>query len=150
MAKLYFYYSAMNAGKTTKLLQNNFNYIERGMKTVLYTFAGDNRYGTAKITSRIGLSSDANVFDSNTKLFNEISELSNSNNEKIACLYRIKMLIAVIITGKGQKCIMHRILCRRNITQNLIRIVIHKVLIGLIDFFKALSVMGIVDHSHID
>ncbi len=86
MAKLYFYYSAMNAGKTTKLLQNNFNYIERGMKTVLYTFAGDNRYGTAKITSRIGLSSDANVFDSNTKLFNEISELSNSNNEKIACI----------------------------------------------------------------
>ncbi|MBQ9441156.1 MAG: thymidine kinase [Alphaproteobacteria bacterium] len=86
MAKLYFYYSAMNAGKTTKLLQNNFNYIERGMKTVLYTFVGDNRYGTAKITSRIGLSSDANVFDSNTKLFDEISKLSNSSNEKIACI----------------------------------------------------------------
>ena len=86
MAKLYFYYSAMNAGKTTKLLQNNFNYIERGMKTLLYTFAGDNRYGTAKITSRIGLSADANVFDNNTQLFEEINKIINNNNEKIACI----------------------------------------------------------------
>lgn len=86
MAKLYFYYSAMNAGKTTKLLQNNFNYIERGMKTILYTFAGDKRYGTAKITSRIGLSSDANTFDSNTKLFEEVNELINSSNDEIACI----------------------------------------------------------------
>ncbi|MDR2075023.1 MAG: thymidine kinase, partial [Holosporales bacterium] len=38
MAKLYFYYSAMNAGKTTRLLQSNFNYIERGIDTLLYTF----------------------------------------------------------------------------------------------------------------
>lgn len=83
MAKLYFYYSAMNAGKTTKLLQNNFNYIERGMKTVLYTFAGDNRYGIAKITSRIGLSEKANIFDSNTKLFEEINNLLSNNNEKM-------------------------------------------------------------------
>lgn len=86
MAKLYFYYSAMNAGKTTKLLQNNFNYIERGMKTLLYTFAGDNRYGIAKITSRIGLSANANTFDSNTQLFEEINKLINSSNEKIACI----------------------------------------------------------------
>ena len=86
MAKLYFYYSAMNAGKTTKLLQNNFNYMERGMKTLLYTFAGDDRYGVAKITSRIGLSSDANTFDSNTELFNEISKLVDSSNKKIACI----------------------------------------------------------------
>lgn len=86
MAKLYFYYSAMNAGKTTKLLQNNFNYIERGMKTLLYTFAGDNRYGVAKITSRIGLSSEANVFNNNTKLFDEITTFINNSNEKIACI----------------------------------------------------------------
>lgn len=86
MAKLYFYYSAMNAGKTTKLLQNNFNYLERGMKTLLYTFAGDNRYGKAKITSRIGLSYDANVFDNNTKLFDEISSITNNSNEKISCI----------------------------------------------------------------
>ena len=76
----------MNAGKTTKLLQNNFNYIERGMQTVLYTFAGDTRYGKAKITSRIGLSQDANVFDKNTKLFKEINEIINNNNNKIACI----------------------------------------------------------------
>ena len=86
MAKLYFYYSAMNAGKTTKLLQNNFNYIERGMKTLLYTFYGDNRYGVAKITSRIGLSADANVFDNDTQLFEEITKLIDNNNEKIACI----------------------------------------------------------------
>lgn len=86
MAKLYFYYSAMNAGKTTKLLQNNFNYMERGMKTLLYTFAGDDRYGVAKITSRIGLSADANTFDSNTKLFEEISKVIDNNSEKIACI----------------------------------------------------------------
>ena len=85
MAKLYFYYSAMNAGKTTKLLQNNFNYIERGMKTILYTFAGDDRYGVAKITSRIGLSADSNVFDSNTNIFEEINNKLN-NDDKIACV----------------------------------------------------------------
>ena len=82
MAKLYFYYSSMNAGKTTKLLQSNFNYLERGLKTLLYTFAGDNRFGRPKIVSRIGLESEALLFDNSTKLFDDISK-----NRNIACVF---------------------------------------------------------------
>ena len=55
MAKLYFYYAAMNAGKTTKLLQSSFNYKERGMDTILYTYKFDNRFGESKVASRIGI-----------------------------------------------------------------------------------------------
>lgn len=62
MAKLHFYYSAMNAGKTTTLLQASFNYRERGMETLLFTPAFDNRFGHGKITSRIGLESGAVPF----------------------------------------------------------------------------------------
>ncbi|MDR0630663.1 MAG: thymidine kinase [Holosporales bacterium] len=79
LAKLYFYYSAMNAGKTTKLLQSSFNYIERGMKTILYTFKGDNRSGTSMISSRIGLSEVSDVFDANTNLFDEVSKKITQN-----------------------------------------------------------------------
>jgi thymidine kinase len=69
MAKLYFYYSAMNAGKTTTLLQSEYNYRERGMNTLLLTPAFDNRYGQGKITSRIGLQSDAILFYPESNLF---------------------------------------------------------------------------------
>ena len=69
MAKLHFYYSAMNAGKTTTLLQAAFNYLERGMETLLFTPAFDNRYGTGKITSRIGLEAEAVPFSNEFDLF---------------------------------------------------------------------------------
>ena len=62
MAKLYFYYSAMNAGKSTVLLQSSHNYHERGMKTLLLTPAINQRDGMGKIASRIGLSKDAQSF----------------------------------------------------------------------------------------
>ncbi len=62
MAKLYFYYSSMNAGKSTALLQSSYNYRERGMRTVVLTPELDNRYGVGKVTSRIGIESDAVVF----------------------------------------------------------------------------------------
>lgn len=68
MAKLYFYYSSMNAGKSTTLLQSSFNYQERGMETMLWTAALDNRYATGLITSRIGLDAEANLFDPETDL----------------------------------------------------------------------------------
>jgi len=55
MAKLYFYYSAMNAGKTTTLLQSAYNYHERGMRTLILTPALDNRFGDGVVASRIGL-----------------------------------------------------------------------------------------------
>lgn len=63
MAKLYFYYSAMNAGKSATLLQSNHNYLSNGMRTALFTPRLDNRYGQGKITSRIGLQADALAFD---------------------------------------------------------------------------------------
>ncbi|GLQ98593.1 thymidine kinase [Dyella mobilis] len=62
MAKLYFYYSAMNAGKTTNLLQSAYNYYERGMRTLILTPALDNRYGEGIVASRIGLKSHAQRF----------------------------------------------------------------------------------------
>ncbi len=63
MAQLYFYYSAMNAGKSTSLLQSAYNYQERGMTVALFTAAIDDRFGVGKISSRIGLSMDAQIFD---------------------------------------------------------------------------------------
>jgi len=62
MAKTYFYYSAMNAGKSTVLLQSSYNYRERGMHTVLFTPDIDTRGGPGRISSRIGLSAEAIAF----------------------------------------------------------------------------------------
>ncbi|WP_085908146.1 thymidine kinase [Kiloniella majae] len=62
MAKLYFYYSSMNAGKSTVLLQSSYNYQERGMGTLLFTAALDDRYGKGKISSRIGLQAEALIY----------------------------------------------------------------------------------------
>lgn len=65
MAKLFFYYSTMNAGKSTSLLQASYNYAERGMQTMLFTARLDNRAG-GRIASRIGFGSDAHHFDADT------------------------------------------------------------------------------------
>ncbi|MCF6808613.1 thymidine kinase [Thiotrichales bacterium 19S9-12] len=79
MAKLYFYYSSMNAGKSTILLQSDYNYRERGMNTLLLTPKIDNRAGQHKIGSRIGLEADAISFNSDTNLY-QITQLENQNN----------------------------------------------------------------------
>ena len=68
MAKLYFYYAAMNAGKSSTLLQAAFNYAERGMATMLFTAGIDAREGHGRIGSRIGLGADAVPFDGATDL----------------------------------------------------------------------------------
>ncbi|MCK7594430.1 thymidine kinase [Pseudomarimonas salicorniae] len=68
MAKLYFYYSAMNAGKTTTLLQSAHNYRERGMRTLLLTPRLDNRFGEGVVASRIGLRSEGRVFGQDSDL----------------------------------------------------------------------------------
>ena len=72
LAKLYFYYSAMNAGKSTTLLQSNYNYLERDMRTLLFTPSIDTRFGYGQITSRIGLNAQAISFDAEFNLFNTI------------------------------------------------------------------------------
>lgn len=69
MAKLYFYYSAMNAGKTTTLLQSAHNYRERGMRVAVLTPRLDNRAGSGTVASRIGLRADAIAFDRDQDLF---------------------------------------------------------------------------------
>lgn len=73
MAKLYFYYSAMNAGKSTTLLQSSFNYQERGMNTLLLTAALDDRYETGAINSRLGIDSAAIAFNRNMDLFSYVA-----------------------------------------------------------------------------
>ena len=72
MAKLYFDYAAMNAGKSTVLLQADFNYRERGMETMLFTAAVHNRSGFGIVDSRIGLQKQANTFDADTDIRAEV------------------------------------------------------------------------------
>src|SRR5258705_9874974 len=72
MAKLYFYYAAMNAGKSTTLIQADFNYRERGMETMLWTAALDNRSGAGTIGSRIALSAAAHLYVDALNLFDAI------------------------------------------------------------------------------
>lgn len=85
MAKLYFYYSAMNAGKTTTLLQSSYNYNERGMRTLLFMASFDLRYGEkGKIISRIGLNSDAVTFDSEFSFYDFVEE--EHKKERLHCI----------------------------------------------------------------
>jgi len=74
MAKLYFYYSSMNAGKSTSLLQSSYNYQERGMDTLILAPSLDNRYGQEKVTSRIGLEAAALPFSESDNLLNVIRQ----------------------------------------------------------------------------
>ncbi|CAH8195082.1 thymidine/deoxyuridine kinase [Vibrio aestuarianus] len=76
LAQMYFYYSAMNAGKSTTLLQSSFNYQERGMTPVIFTAAIDDRFGVGKVSSRIGLESDAQLFHAESNLYQEIEALN--------------------------------------------------------------------------
>lgn len=83
MAKLYFHYSTMNAGKSTLLLQASYNYRERGMATLLLTAALDQRAGTGVIASRIGISEPALCFTPSTDLF----ALIRDNGADAACVF---------------------------------------------------------------
>ncbi len=69
MAKMYFYYAAMNAGKSTNLLQASHNYTERGMKTEIFTSSLDNRYGYGEVTSRLGIKAKATLYDNDFNFF---------------------------------------------------------------------------------
>ncbi|MDC0028572.1 thymidine kinase [Gammaproteobacteria bacterium] len=80
MAKLYFNYSSMNAGKSTALLQADHNYRERGMSTILFTSSKDERYGKNEIVSRIGIKAPATYFFENTNIFEEVLEESKKDH----------------------------------------------------------------------
>lgn len=85
MAKLYFYYSAMNAGKSTTLLQAAHNYEERGMRVLLYTPIIDNRDGVGSISSRIGLTREAIAFTGDFDLYEDIRR--QTQEAKVACVF---------------------------------------------------------------
>jgi thymidine kinase len=84
MAQLYFYYSTMNAGKSTHLLQSAYNYSERNLHTLLYTAKLDDRFAEGKIASRIGLHAEACLFEQNSQLFDQIK--LEHNNKKVDCV----------------------------------------------------------------
>ena len=84
MAKLYFYYASMNAGKSTNLLQADFNYRERGMATMLWTAALDERGGARAIESRIGLHAQAHRFTAETDLWQQVQAAHRAS--PLACV----------------------------------------------------------------
>ncbi len=86
MAKLYFYYASMNAGKSTNLLQADFNYRERGMATMLWTAELDDRGDSQAIESRIGLGAEAHRFSAATDLW-----------ERVTAAHRVEPLACVMV-----------------------------------------------------
>ncbi|MFA6219103.1 MAG: thymidine kinase [Erythrobacter sp.] len=84
MAKLYFYYASMNAGKSTTLLQADFNYRERGLATMLWTAVLDGRSSGKPIASRIGLEAGAHLFDAQTDLWARVTAAHRA--EPIDCV----------------------------------------------------------------
>jgi thymidine kinase len=84
MAKLYFYYSSMNAGKSTALLQSSYNYKERGMLTLALAPNLDDRYGSGKVTSRISIESEAVTFLPQDDLFSIVE--SACKPEPLSCV----------------------------------------------------------------
>lgn len=84
MAKLYFYYAAMNAGKSTVLLQASYNYQERGMRTLLFAPAIDTRAGAGRIRSRIGLEAPAEVLQTTDDLMQLVA--AEHRRSPLACV----------------------------------------------------------------
>jgi len=84
MAQLYFYFSSMNAGKSTHLLQSSYNYQERNLTTAIYTAKIDDRFAQGKVASRLGIDADAFLFDNNSNLYDEIVQKNNAS--KIDCV----------------------------------------------------------------
>ncbi len=84
VSQLYFYYSSMNAGKSTALLQSAHNYQEQGMRVALFTAALDDRFGVGRIRSRIGIEAEADTFDAETDLFSAVE--SSMGQTGLACV----------------------------------------------------------------
>lgn len=82
MAKLYFRYSTMNAGKSIDLLRCNHNYLENGKNTICLTSSKDDRYGKGKITSRIGISTDATPIDDDDNIYELVKK-----EKDISCVF---------------------------------------------------------------
>ncbi|MBF13619.1 MAG: thymidine kinase [Legionellales bacterium] len=105
MAKLYFYYSAMNAGKTTNLLQSDHNYRERGMTTLLFTPELDDRKAVGIIRSRIGIEQRGIIFNNHDNLFNIVQTASLApihcvlvDEAQFLSRYQVKQLSQIVDT----------------------------------------------------
>ena len=85
MAKLYFCYAAMNAGKSTLLLQASHNYIERGMRTLLFTSGLYAEDGIGVISSRLGISAEAELYEAGDDLFSRIRD--ELDTAKVDCVF---------------------------------------------------------------
>lgn len=86
MPKLHFYYAAMNAGKSTTLLQADFNYRERGQRTILFTTNLDDRYGVGKISSRLGVQAKAFAFNRKYDMYEHVAR-EQPKGKKISCIF---------------------------------------------------------------
>ena len=104
MAQLYFYYSAMNAGKSTTLLQSAHNYRERGMHAMLFTPLLDDRMGCEKIHSRIGITADATAFAETYDFFNEIREAQQTQPVHCVLIDEAQFLTAPQVLQLTQVC----------------------------------------------
>src|SRR3546814_1896267 len=95
MAKLYFHYASMNAGKSTLLLQASYNYQERGMRTVILTAALDSRAGVGRVASRIGLQAEAIPFGANDDLHALVEAMhrSEEHTSELQSLMRISYAV---------------------------------------------------------
>jgi len=104
MAQLYFYYSAMNAGKSTMLLQSAHNYQERGMTALLYTPALDDRVDKQKIHSRIGLTADAVVFDELYDFFDVVMQIQRQKPVHCVLIDESQFLTSLQVLQLTQVC----------------------------------------------
>ncbi len=85
MAKLYFSYAAMNAGKSTLLLQASYNYVERGMRTLLFTHELYSENGQGRISSRLGIAAEAETFRAGDDLYNRVHD--HMQESKVDCVF---------------------------------------------------------------
>jgi thymidine kinase len=104
MAKLYFYYAAMNAGKSTVLLQTDFNYRERGMATMLYTAGIHDRSGYGVIDSRIGITAQANTFDAGSDILAEVGAEMARRRVHVVLIDEAQFLSEAQVLGLASIC----------------------------------------------
>jgi len=104
MAKLYFYYSSMNAGKSTALLQSSYNYRERGMHTLILTPMLDDRYGQGIVTSRIGIEAQATSFGSKASLFDLVDEENRKQTLHCVLIDEAQFLTKAQVHELGEVC----------------------------------------------
>lgn len=104
MAKLYFHYSSMNAGKSTTLLQSSYNYAERGMHTLILAPALDDRFGSGRVTSRIGIGADAHIFNREADIFAIIVDANEQQKLDCVLIDEAQFLTKEQVFALGRVC----------------------------------------------